>query len=155
MPATSSLAVLDNAMETVLQELHIVSPRPRTQRDGSATVPSSNSWNNTEESQGETDGWMVILMMIIPFIYILHFNLMLYACALDTFFLHSRTVFCCIWSKSNRHVQDYGMVCKGFEPGYCTTMVQQSGALTITLFHLPFYNNVRIQLIVFQIPVPT
>ena len=35
--------------------------------------------------------------------------------------------------KSNRHVQDYGMHHKGFEPGYCTTNVTTVRRLIIIL----------------------
>ena len=44
-----------------------------------------------------------------------------------SFFLHSNIFLCCcIWRKSNRHIRDNGMVCKGFERGYGMTMVQHS-----------------------------
>ena len=60
---------------------------------------------------------------------------MLYA--LDTFFVHIHIIAVCLWLKYNRLVRDYGMVCKGYEPGYSTTMVQKSGALSITPFGFP------------------
>ena len=89
-------------------------------------------------------------------IIILHFflysALQSLCCMHLTHFSYTQTLFCCcLWRKDNRHVRDNGRVCKGFEPAYCTTVVQQSGALSITPFRLQYASiHERIQAVISQ-----